>query len=165
MEPVTQEFVEQTADFMMHLTKKQLDERVEELKKQQFNIHRMVLDETNFHKKMEKKDYIWRLNLILTRCFESYQIKLPMISMFSAREIIVDNNKQVDIIMKEYEYDLQMPKCIERIGQPHFFHYFEILLTTDDEFNTLFIEKEAHSLCFCLMTIGIIYSKTLERYS
>jgi hypothetical protein len=165
MEPVTQDFVEQTADFMMHLTKLQLDERVEDYKKRQFNISSLISFESGKHKETNKKDFINRLALTCVHCFESYQVKLPMISINSIKEISKECTKRNEKIAKEYPPEEQDLKSIENINQPYFYAFIENFVSTDKEFQSLFNEGESISICVLLIVLGQVYSKTLERYS
>ena len=165
MEPVTQDFVEQTADFMMHLTKKQLDERVEDLKKRQFNISSIIEHEEGKRKDPNKKDFIWKMAFTLVHCFESYKIKLPMISINTVKEVRIDSVNAQSKIDKELSDEEQYQKFVDAIKQPYYYAFVTNFVSTDKEFQTLFNEDESQSLCFMLVILGQIYSKTLERYS
>ena len=57
MEPVTKEFVEQTADFIFHLSDKQLEDRIVDYKKRQFNLHSFIESAANGFSNNDKKKY------------------------------------------------------------------------------------------------------------
>ena len=164
MEPVTIEFVEQTADFFFHLTKLQLEERIAEYQQRQFNLYSVIFREASTHKDVHKKETVWRLALILVRCFESYEIKLPMISIISIKAIIKEDQKKSAQIERDTPKDFQIKKSIKEINQPNFFAYIENMYETNEEFRNLFDIPECHNLYFLLMYIGIVYAKSLSSY-
>jgi hypothetical protein len=165
MEPVTQDFVEQTADFMMHLTKKQLDERVEELKKRQFNIHNIVKVGMMNSKGQEKLDYVFRMALIIVRVMESYEIKIPMISIVSIKEIINSDRKRSEMNTKHLPEEEKLQESLDMIGQPNYVIYLKEMVSTDLVYQSIFDQDESHNIFFIMMTIALVYSRTLERYS
>ena len=148
MEPVTEEFVEQTADFIFHLSDKQLEDRIADLKKRQFNIHGSIYVEVRDYPEQNKKDYIWKLTLILIKCFESYEIKLPMISNASIFEIVNKSMDKSKHITPETDEGTSIQKAEDEIGQPHYFSYLKNLFENDENFHTLFEVKEAHNIYF-----------------
>jgi hypothetical protein len=165
MEPVTQDFVEQTADFMMHLTKKQLDERVDDLKKKQFNIYNMVNVAFGNNKRIEKRDYAFRMALILIRVMEFYEIKLPMISQVTIEEIIKADRKNEKAYDKYPTAEEKFQATIDGIGQPHYFNYLKEVVNSDLVYQSIFNDEDSQHFYFIMIAIGMVYSKTLERYS
>ena len=165
MEPIALDFIELTADFMMHLTKKQLDEYIEDLKKRQFNIYNIVEIGLNTSKDTSKRDYAFRMALIIIRVMESYKIKIPMISLISIKEIITLNSKKPKFEDNTISEEQKLQNALNEIGQPHYIEYLKNMVNTDKDYQTIFTKDESHNIFFIMTTIALVYSITLKRYS
>ena len=165
MEPVTEEFVEHAADFIFHFSDNQLKERIADFKKSQFNLHLIIFAEADKYREPKKTDIIWRTGLTMVMCFESYKIKMPMISMVTIKEIIKADQKKRKHITPETDDGSNIQKSVDEIGQPNLFTFIQDKFTDDEEFHRLFNQEDAHSLYFMLMLLGGVYSQSLLRYS
>jgi len=165
MEPVTKEFVEHADDFISHLSDNQLKERIAELKKKQYSLHTILIMEADKYKEPKKKDIIWRTGFTMLMCFESYKIKIPMISMITVTDIVKNDQKKRKHITAENDDGTNIQKSVDEIGQPNLFSFIQEKFTDDEEFHELFSEEDAHSLYFMLMLLGNVYATTLLRYS
>src|ERR1035437_2565076 len=125
MEPVTKEFVEHADDFISHLSERQLEERLADLRKSQFNLHLMFTMETNKYKEQAKKDIINRTGLTMVMCFESYKIKIPMISITTVKEIIDKDQKKRKHLPYDNDDGTNIQKSVDEIGQPNLFTFIQ----------------------------------------
>jgi len=165
MNPVTKEFVEQTADFIFHLSDKQLEDRIADYKKRQFNLYSIINREASAYQIKYNNETIWQMSFILIRCYEYYQVKLPMISEIFMKETIQnDINKRI-VKQPGDPDDLQIKLNIEKTGQLSFFNFIENVILKDKKYQTSFTQKESDNMIFMLMIVGLIYSKSISRYS
>ena len=165
MEPVDLNFIEQTADFMFHLSSKQLIERVQELKVRQYGIHNIIVVTNANYKNQEQIEYVFRMALIIVRVMESYEVKIPIISTIFIKQSIKAELK-ADKDKKRYlSEEEKLAFNIAKIGQPYYIDYLKEMVNTDEKYHELFTKEESHNNYFCMTTIALIYALTIKRYS
>ncbi len=165
MEPIDADFIEQTAFFMFNLTKNQLDERIADLKNRQFGIYNLITISNSDYKNQEKKDYAFRMALVIIRIMESYDVKLPMISIKTIKELMAADIKSSERIDKSIPEDERLDFSLSKIGQPHYIAYLKEMVSNDEKYHEIFTIEESHNNYFCVTAIAMIYVKTIERYS
>jgi hypothetical protein len=142
MEPVSEEFVEQYFDFFYQLNDEQLKERKEEFKKKQLDLYlRNVRMESTFQSKASI-DLFWKATLLITYCFESYGIKIPVVTDKIVEKTNKKTHKLIDELKKTNEENSIVEILLEEINQPDFFEFIESKLNYFEEEKNLITGKE-----------------------
>ena len=165
MEKISEESVEQYADFFFRLTDEQLKERVAEFKKKQPNIYLRLTSDAVGLKGARKMDVVWRLNLLFTHCYESNTDKLPVITE-AAFDLILK-----DILMKgktwkpEFVNDTFSDMMDRGINQPHILNYMKSKIDALVIKGDTITKVEGGKILNLITLNGHLFQQAIQRYS
>ncbi len=161
MEPLSQEYVEQTADFFFHLSKGQLEERIAEYKRKQMYLHQLVRIYPNTVSDANYMDIKWRFSLLVHHCFESYINPFPVVTKQNIDRTIARIERKRNEHSKEKSDIRFVELIITETDQIELYNFIDAKICSLEEEGRILDFVEGSKYLTFLITMGLILKDEL----
>jgi hypothetical protein len=167
MKPIEQDIIDFADDFFFHLSHNQVNERMAEFSKKQEFLCRYLSRTSMDMSGDEPRDILLRLLLVFDHCYNSYHVKINLLSLNSLKEYMDWQSERLDFAENKTKGILEVNiveyiNIIGEMGQDSLLNYLQnkIGICMDKK---LFTENDKISCILDMMMVGFLYQQEIKK--